>query len=295
MKYRVFATVVSVVILSAILHAAPSGAIFTTTANGSRVNANQYVSKCDVYLNGGPGPNAPASAAGLPNGDYYFQVTDPSGSQLLSTDSVSNRQFRVEGGVIRSYTGNNIEPFHPTYYDQNHPELNAITIRLANIGCPGDFRDSPNGGGVYKVWATPVADYAAGNCGNGCFHGFIPSKSKTDNFRVNGGAGTFCLTVWKRVVDQGLESPGAQWKISLFDPAQVTNDYYTGPEGFLQVCGLSAGAYTVTEELQGLNVIGLIVNGMSQAAESVYSFVWSIGKPEPVIMFKNGTDIDPDA
>ena len=50
-----------------------SGAIFTTVADGSVVNANrQYQSKCDVYLDGGPGPNAPAKAAGLPDGSILF-------------------------------------------------------------------------------------------------------------------------------------------------------------------------------------------------------------------------------
>jgi hypothetical protein len=120
--------------LPSTVHAGVSGAIFTTTANGSAVNANQYDSKCDVYLNGGPGPKAPAHAAGLPDGDYYFQVTDPNGSTLLSTDPVSNRRFTVTGGVITAYTGT-----HPTGVSQDHPELGAITIRLANTGCPTDF------------------------------------------------------------------------------------------------------------------------------------------------------------
>ena len=72
------------------------GAIFSTTADGSVVNANtQYENKCAVYLDGGPGPNAPAKAAGLTPGDYYFQVTDPDGKNLLSTDPVSNRRFHV--------------------------------------------------------------------------------------------------------------------------------------------------------------------------------------------------------
>ena len=60
------------------------GAIFTTMPDGSRVNANIYTNAYDVYLDGGPGPNAPPGAAGLPEGDYYFQVTDPSGKKLLS-------------------------------------------------------------------------------------------------------------------------------------------------------------------------------------------------------------------
>lgn len=55
-------------------HAAVSGAIFTTLSDGSAVNANIFSAKCDalgVYLDGGPGPNAPQGAAGLPDGDYY--------------------------------------------------------------------------------------------------------------------------------------------------------------------------------------------------------------------------------
>jgi hypothetical protein len=53
------------------------------------VNLNIYDAKEDVYLNGGPGINAPDDAAGLPAGTYSFQVTDPSGKTLLSSDDVS--------------------------------------------------------------------------------------------------------------------------------------------------------------------------------------------------------------
>ena len=78
-----------------------SGAIFTTDVTGVPVNLNIYSAKEDVYLNGGPGINAPDSAAGLPAGTYAFQVTDPSGKTLLSTDAVSCRQFTVNSsGVI---------------------------------------------------------------------------------------------------------------------------------------------------------------------------------------------------
>ena len=84
-----------------------SGAIFTTVMDGTRVNANIYQDKCGalgVWLDGGPGPNAPPGAAGLPDGDYYFQVTDPSGKTLLSTDAVQNRQFHVSGGMQGAFT-----------------------------------------------------------------------------------------------------------------------------------------------------------------------------------------------
>jgi hypothetical protein len=135
------------------------GAVFTTVADGTIVNANtQYVSKCAVYLDGGPGPKAPAKAAGLPSGDYFFQVTDPSGETLLSTDVVNNRRFHVSNGVITAYTGTG-GPAHLTGMDQVHPELGTITISLANLSCPTDFPDTPNAGGVYKAWVTPVANF----------------------------------------------------------------------------------------------------------------------------------------
>src|SRR5215510_9588977 len=85
-------------VISAKAHA-PSGAIFTTLADGSEVNLNQFPSKEAVYLDGGPGPGAPQTAAGLDDGTYVFQVTDPSGKVLLSQDPVQCRQFTVSGGI----------------------------------------------------------------------------------------------------------------------------------------------------------------------------------------------------
>src|SRR5579864_5042220 len=115
------------------LKAGLTGAIFTTTSNGTVVNGNQYDSPCSVYLNGGPGLHAPPTAAGLPDGDYYFQVTDPSGKTLLSTDPVSNRSFHVTGGVIFAYTGSG-GPAHA--FNPNLNDLpNGVTIALANSNC----------------------------------------------------------------------------------------------------------------------------------------------------------------
>ena len=55
------------------------GAIWTSNQKGDVVNGNVYKSESAVYLNGGPGPNTPCTQSGLPDGNYYFQVTDPSG------------------------------------------------------------------------------------------------------------------------------------------------------------------------------------------------------------------------
>ena len=171
---------------------APSGAIFTTVVDGSEVNFNHYPSKDAVYLDGGPGPGAPQHAAGLDDGTYVFQVTDPSGKTLLSSDPARCRQFTVAAGIITAVVATGCE--HDTGDDIDHPP--AKTVQLI------PYDDTPNNGGVYKVWATRVEDFLLGcqelgqpgntgldlvDCGpktGGNAHGFIPSHSKTDNFKV---------------------------------------------------------------------------------------------------------------
>jgi hypothetical protein len=153
---------------------APSGAIFTTLPDGSEVNFNRYSDKNLVYLDGGPGPGAPQTAAGLDDGTYYFQVTDPSGKTLLSQDPIECRQFSVVGGVIVDATGSCP---HVEGFDQ---DWGATTIQLMPFG------DTPNRGGEYKVWVTMVGDYDPTFSTPGNRHGFVPAHSKTDNFKVGG-------------------------------------------------------------------------------------------------------------
>jgi hypothetical protein len=278
-----------------------SGAIFTTTATGSVVNANLYDSKCAVYLDGGPGPNAPTKAAGLPDGDYYFQVTDPSGAKLLSTDPVSSRSFRVSGGIITNFTGTG----HPTGIDQDHSSQGAITIRLANSTCPSDFLDTPNTGNVYKVWATPIGSFIgnAANvdnaCGNGCFHGFVPSQSKTDNFKVQtAAAATFCLTLQKQQLNtDGTLSLLPLWIFQVTDPLPVTNQHTTGTNGQVTVCQLVTGTYTVVEDLTDVNqpdpfnpnrlggcsvVANASVNNANPVQSMSVTFTWNSTQPVTV-------------
>ncbi len=167
----------------------PSGAIFTTLANGSEINLNQFPSKEAVYLDGGPGPGAPQTAAGLDDGTYVFQVTDPSGKRLLSSDNARCRQVVVTGGIITS-----VVPVggcqHLTGNDVDH---NALTVQLM------PYDNTPNNGGVYKAWVERVEDFVINcqalgfangldrvDCGDapGNRHGFVPSNSKTDNFKI---------------------------------------------------------------------------------------------------------------
>jgi hypothetical protein len=137
-----------------------------------------------VYLDGGPGPGAPQTAAGLDDGVYVFQVTDPSGKTLLSTDPVQCRQFTVSGGIIVSTAPSPPGCAHVTGLDVDH---NAVTVQLM------PYNDTPNPGGEYKVWVTLASNYvcsanlATVDCtAKGSKHGFIPGDSKTDNFKVGG-------------------------------------------------------------------------------------------------------------
>jgi hypothetical protein len=140
------------------------GAIYTTTENGGPVNKNIYDNMSDVYLNGGPDKHGQ-----LPEGDYYFQVTDPSGKTLLSTDDISERKIHISSdGFIDQYLGS-----HATGTDSS---TGAVTVQLM------PYLNTPNSGGEYKVWLTPVADYDLSDPKS--TFGFVDSNSKTDNFKV---------------------------------------------------------------------------------------------------------------
>ncbi len=225
--------------------AAPlKGAIFTTTPDGGIVNENvHYERKIEVYLDGGPGPNAPQTAAGLPDGDYYFQVTDPSGKVLLSEDPAKCRKVRVEDGVIvellnqgTMYDPNGrAGPFPCHIQDPPHPPDSAgpadagtsgrhDTNTDKDHGPPAivvqlmPFLDTPNPGGVYKAWIIPAGRYIA----NGGNPEAIPGdpKSRLKALKVKGQQVGFQR-------DPGFGPPRDQvktdnFKVKEFFPPEIT-------------------------------------------------------------------------
>lgn len=187
-----------------------SGAIFTSTANGQTVNGNLYDAKTDVYLNGGPQNN---NDPGLNDGNYYFQVTDPSGAVLLSADDISCRQVVVSGGRIIGVPSSAVPAscsastpagaYHPlgTFNNANQEQpvqlCPATSGRTDTLGAGPNFDANnwcdftPNAGGEYKVWITPQANYSPDVSAKQCSSknsnvsfGFCDSDSKTDNFKV---------------------------------------------------------------------------------------------------------------
>ena len=168
--------VAAVAATATVLASGVNGAIFATVPDGTKVNGNIYASKSDVYLNGGPQDERGSMLS--PDGLYYFQVTDPSGAVLLSTDPIECRMLQVINGRVSGVPA-------ATCVHATGP------FNAANGSTPVQlmpYLDTPNHGGEYKAWITPVAAYASDCKSNQGSYGFCDSDSKSDNFKVRESA-----------------------------------------------------------------------------------------------------------
>ncbi|TLM99068.1 MAG: hypothetical protein FDZ75_00940, partial [Actinobacteria bacterium] len=159
-----------------------SGAIWTTDIGGT-VNQNFYDAKPDVYLNGGP---VKPGSAGLPAGDYYVRITDPSGSTVLgrSWNSDSSIVHRVHVGVSGEFDGGAINCWN--FLFRGSSGFTAV-----------GYDDTPNNGGEYKVWLSTVQT-------------FDNDDTKTDNFKV---ANPDIIKVWRlRVPTELLARSGVTYR-----------------------------------------------------------------------------------
>jgi uncharacterized repeat protein (TIGR01451 family) len=154
-----------------------SGAVYTSNQDGTVINANHYPSKPDVYLTGGPCQGG----SHLAPGTYYFQISDPSAGDLLSTDAIGNRMFTVgANGFISGTSGT-----HNTFAIACTGE-NGVTIQLI------PFADTSNGGGEYKLTiatATTVEACAGFSAASTTFMICSGADQKSDNFKVLGPGG----------------------------------------------------------------------------------------------------------
>ncbi len=270
--------------------AAPiSGAIYTTTASGTTVNGNIYEAKADVYLNGGP---QNTNFNGLPDGDYYFQVTDPSGSVLLSSDPISCRQLTVTGGVVSGSSGSCPHP------NGSFNAANGSTpVRLI------PYADTPNNGGEYKAWITRVADYNNGNCSSNSF-GFCHSDTKTDNFKVRMPGPAYVVACkFNDFNSNGVQDPGEPvivgWPMTAYgvDGAGPSGmSVVTGNDGCVSFVvtpnGNSFPTVSVTEIMPGVDWVktapadGSYARGPSSPAYTV------TGKTASTTDLKSGDEFD---
>jgi hypothetical protein len=235
-------------VLALVVMAAPAsamaGAIFTTVFDGSEVNFNIYPSKDAVYLDGGPGPGAPQGAAGLDDGTYVFQVTEPSGKTLLSTDLAKCRQFTVAAGIITGVIAvGGCE--HHVGLDIDH---GAATVQLI------PYLDTPNPGGEYKVWVVKVADFLAGctalgvsnglnvvDCGRaaGNLHGFVPRHTKTDNFKVGDASNLEIDTHFYDSNGNLMDGMRVTW-IDTLSSSNTKWSYYNPATGIIHIAHVEA-------------------------------------------------------
>jgi hypothetical protein len=262
------------------------GAIFTTTPDGGIVNENvRYESKLEVYLDGGPPPNAPQKAAGLPDGWYVFQITDPSGWVLLSDDPSKCRVVEVKDDIIiglvnplglpgvttstyfKAGKGQRLEiechlqddpdgvagvrGQHDTNIDTDWGVNGALVVQMM------PFLDTPNPGGVYKAWVTPLDKYLERGgvlnehpydanrpikkkgviLGYGNDPGFGPPRSvqKTDNFKVKEQPPMVHVFKYHDLNGNGVKDDGEPeitgWEITiketLYDGTVIENTCYT--------------------------------------------------------------------
>ncbi len=199
------------------------GAATIVNRQGNHVDGNTFPRKEGVYLTGAPA--GACGTPGLPDGEYFFQVTDPSGSMLFTIDPLSERHVRVQGGVITQYLGTT-RPFAAI------GPCGALIVRLA------PFVTSPNPVNEYRVWLTRVEDYDPS--GSGLF-GFAPGQCKSDVFRLGTSAPQSILQGHKfyDFDGDGAWNPGTEpqevpvggWRVELSRDGSLAGFTYTDQDG----------------------------------------------------------------
>lgn len=129
--------------------AAPSvPSVFMTTVDGTGTNPASYPAKDDVYLSAA---SCPPGGNGLSAGQYYFEVRDQTGTQVLSTDLPGDRWFEVAANgsitnVPNHNSGTNACPGGP----------GGLVVKVQ------PFVDLPPGQTQYTIRVTSQA--AVGRC-----------------------------------------------------------------------------------------------------------------------------------
>lgn len=230
----------ALIVCSAGARANSTGSIFVVDRFGLHAEGNNFTRPDAVYLAGGAGPAC--SGPGLADGDYYFQITDPEGTVLLSNDPVAQRSVRVIGGYVAQYLGGK-------HLSSPRGPCGSRFVRLF------PFLATPYPGGEYKVWLTRVTDYDP--LGTSLF-GFDPALSKSENFRIL-GAGPQCIVrghkfydhdgsgTWNPLTDP-LEVPIGGWRVELRRNGMLDGVTFTDQDGwYIFIRDRDASTYEVRE------------------------------------------------
>lgn len=217
------------------------GSVVLLNRTGRPVDGHAYARKDAAYLSGGP--EGSCLAAGLADGDWVFQVTDPAGTVLLTPEAPIERTVRVVNGRLDGYYGS-LRPW------SHLGPCGALNLRLA------PFTTTPYPGGEYKVWLTRVEDYDAGGAH---LFGFDPARSESDSFRVAGpGAQTLIRGhkfydhdadgAWNPQADP-LELAIGAWRVELWRDGVLDGVTFTDQDGgYVFVRDRDGSAWEVREQ-----------------------------------------------
>jgi hypothetical protein len=241
-----------------VVYAAPpiTGAVFTTVSGCGDVNQNIYSAKGDVYLNGGP---ARPGAAGMPSGNYYVRVTEPSANDPVTGVLGTSVGGPAGDAPVNVTLGGD---FFSCY------QLTSI-VRKITDSTPG-YDSTNNNGGEYKVWVCQDDFSSASLC-------------KTDNFKVKDAqvtAGWLSVIKFYDANANGLNDDG---DFNVLDGWQVRIDDGIHLVRLTPVLvGLDPLAnYTVTESTPnetnwlsttGNPVVNVSVAGTTQASPTKVTF-----------------------
>jgi hypothetical protein len=206
--------------------------VYTTDSTGVVTNQNLFSTKDSVYVRN------------TIDGTYYFQVTDPNGSTLLSTDTAACRQMVVSGGIVNTSISGGCAH-----------GLSGNSVQLMS------YSDTPNGGGEYKVSVIPQSCATVNGDGytlsviNGC-------GKKTDNFKVcpltgcgavppphSNISGVIFFDANANGVKDAGEPPLAGWKINLTLAPGGAASAITDANGAWTYNAEAGTSYTACEEI----------------------------------------------
>jgi len=189
------------------------GAIFTTDSTCTGVDLNIYGDKDDVYIDGGP---THPGAAGLPDGSYCVQVTDPSGQTVLG---------KSDPGAVTVSGGEFVDCY----------QLSAILKTASSGFTVAGYDDTPNPGGEYKVWVSTDCN-------------FDNNSTKTDNFQVKQECerASVSVTTFYDTNTNGVRDAGEQdivgWRFHVFSHDNLQIIRYTPRLAHPRI-----GTYTLVE------------------------------------------------
>ena len=245
-RVRIQAAAIGLLLCSLSARAQVPGVVTTVGATGAPRTI--FADKDEVYFTAGPSATGCAFNQFVNDGRYYFQVTDLSGTELLSTDPVTERVVTVRNGVTLSADG-------PA---QGHATADRGPCGGLSVGL-APFGDAGNRDADYLLWLTPVASFLTTGCGEGCFHGFRPESSLTTAFRVEDKRfceESFCVSGVKfEDRDGDGEQDSGETGIA---GVEIRVEGERGPllrgltlsDGAFEICGLAhGGSFRVTEHV----------------------------------------------